>query len=52
MPVCKQDAERALSLLQRYHLKLTQPDDNQLRCALEKVMDIFKSDLFHALLGM
>uniref|UniRef100_F6PLQ2 Uncharacterized protein n=1 Tax=Ciona intestinalis TaxID=7719 RepID=F6PLQ2_CIOIN len=52
MPVRKQDAERALALLQQYHVKLTKPGDMALRGALEKVMDIFRSELFHALLDI
>ncbi|XP_039250744.2 disks large homolog 4-like isoform X1 [Styela clava] len=52
MPVRKQDADRALALLKQYHLKLNKPDDSQLRDALEKVMDIFRSDLFYALLDI
>uniref|UniRef100_H2ZDM5 PDZ domain-containing protein n=1 Tax=Ciona savignyi TaxID=51511 RepID=H2ZDM5_CIOSA len=52
MPVRKQDADRALTLLQQYHVKLTKPGDKALRGALEKVMDIFRSELFHALLDI
>ena len=32
-------------------MKLSKPGDENLRNALEQVMDIFRSDLFHALIG-
>jgi disks large protein 1 len=51
MPVRKQDAHRALELLEDYHSKLTRPDDRQLRTAIERVIRIFRSRLFQALLG-
>jgi hypothetical protein len=46
------DAERALQLLEGYHAKLTKPQDQALRSAIERVIRIFKSNLFHSLLGM
>ncbi|XP_076806613.1 disks large homolog 4-like isoform X3 [Clavelina lepadiformis] len=52
MPLKKQDADRALSLLEQYHLKLNKPGDTPLRDALEKVMVIFRSELFHALIDI
>nr|CAB3238213.1 disks large homolog 2 [Phallusia mammillata] len=52
MPVRKQDAKRALALLEQYHNRLDNPDDTPLKGALEKVMDIFRSQLFHALLDI
>ncbi|XP_078693967.1 disks large homolog 1-like isoform X6 [Branchiostoma floridae x Branchiostoma belcheri] len=52
MPVRKQDAHRALELLEDYHAKLTKPGDRQLRAAIERVIRIFKSRLFQALLDI
>lgn len=52
MPVRKQDAHRALELLEDYHLRLSQPQDTQLKVAIEKVIRIFKSRLFQALLDI
>jgi len=37
--------------LEDYHAKLTRPQDKQLRLAIERVIRIFKSRLFQALLG-
>ncbi|CAH0406908.1 unnamed protein product [Chilo suppressalis] len=51
MPVRKQEAHRALELLEDYHSKLVKPQDRQLRLAIERVIRIFKSRLFQALLG-
>ncbi|KAL1464400.1 hypothetical protein WDU94_004050 [Cyamophila willieti] len=45
------EAHRALELLEDYHSKLTGPSDKQLRLAIERVIRIFKSRLFQALLG-
>jgi hypothetical protein len=45
------EAHRALELLEDYHSKLTRPQDKQLRTAIERVIRIFKSRLFQALLG-
>jgi hypothetical protein len=45
------EAHRALELLEDYHEKLTKPQDKQLRLAIERVIRIFKSRLFQALLG-
>ncbi|XP_048247341.1 disks large 1 tumor suppressor protein-like isoform X6 [Haliotis rufescens] len=50
MPVRKQDAHRALELLEDYHSRLNKPQDKQLKNAIERVIQIFKSRLFHALL--
>ncbi|XP_050501024.1 disks large 1 tumor suppressor protein-like [Diabrotica virgifera virgifera] len=44
------EAHRALELLEDYHSKLTKPQDKQLRLAIERVIRIFKSRLFQALL--
>eukprot|EP00118_Oscarella_pearsei_P024847 m.306928 g.306928 ORF g.306928 m.306928 type:complete len:872 (+) comp41736_c0_seq1:177-2792(+) len=52
MPVRKQDAHRALELLEDYHAKLTGSEDRQLRTAIEKVIRIFRSRLFQALLDI
>lgn len=38
-------------MLEEYHAKLTSPQDKQLRSAIERVISIFKSRLFQALLG-
>lgn len=46
------DADRALQLLEGYHSKLTKPQDHALRSAIERVIRIFRSQLFHSLLGM
>lgn len=52
MPVRKEEAHRALELLEEYHSKLLSPRDKQLRNALERVLRIFKSRLFQALLDI
>ena len=46
------DAYRALELLEAYHSRLNQPQDRQLRAAMERVILIFKSRLFQALIGI
>ncbi|XP_063893741.1 disks large 1 tumor suppressor protein isoform X6 [Helicoverpa armigera] len=45
-------AHRALELLEDYHSKLVKPQDRQLRLAIERVIRIFKSRLFQALLDI
>ncbi|CAO1398167.1 unnamed protein product [Diamesa tonsa] len=50
MPVKKQEAHRALELLEDYHSRLGGPQDRALRIAIERVIRIFKSRLFQALL--
>ena len=45
------DAHRALELLEEYHSRLGKPQDRPLRNAIERVIRIFKSRLFQALLG-
>lgn len=52
MPVKKDDAHRALELLEDYCARLISPNDKQLRIAIEKVIYIFKSSLFQALLDI
>ncbi|XP_068632911.1 disks large 1 tumor suppressor protein isoform X3 [Battus philenor] len=48
----KKQAHRALELLEDYHSKLVKPQDRQLRLAIERVIRIFKSRLFQALLDI
>lgn len=52
MPVKKRDTDRALSLLEEYCKKLRKPEEQQLKNAVKKVMGIFKSSLFQALLDI
>ncbi|XP_058445521.1 disks large 1 tumor suppressor protein isoform X2 [Malaya genurostris] len=52
MPVKKQEAHRALELLEDYHSRLSSPQDKALRSAIERVIRIFKSRLFQALLDI
>jgi hypothetical protein len=50
MPVRKSgEAHRALELLEEYHAELSRPSDTELKNAIEKVISIFKSNLFQAL---
>ncbi len=46
------DAHRALELLEDYCSRLNSPGDKQLRIAIEKLIFIFKSSLFQALLDI
>uniref|UniRef100_UPI00398E9911 disks large homolog 2 isoform X2 n=1 Tax=Pristiophorus japonicus TaxID=55135 RepID=UPI00398E9911 len=52
MPVKKQDTQRALLLLEDYCSKLKKPEERQLKTAVERVISIFKSGLFQALLDI
>ncbi|XP_053526810.1 disks large homolog 2 isoform X1 [Artibeus jamaicensis] len=52
MPVKKKDTDRALSLLEEYCKKLKKPEEQQLKNAVKKVMGIFRSTLFQALLDI
>ncbi|XP_023696683.1 disks large homolog 1 isoform X14 [Paramormyrops kingsleyae] len=52
MPVRKRDAERALVLLEEYRRKLSQTEDRQLRHSVDRVIDIFQSNLFQALIDI
>ncbi|XP_015758687.1 PREDICTED: disks large homolog 1-like [Acropora digitifera] len=52
MPVRKEDANRALELLEGYYEKLNKPQDRALRTAIERVIRIFQSHLFLALLDI
>uniref|UniRef100_A0A3B5KY56 L27-1 domain-containing protein n=1 Tax=Xiphophorus couchianus TaxID=32473 RepID=A0A3B5KY56_9TELE len=51
MPVRKKDAQRALLLLEEYRNKLNHTEDRQLRLSIQRVIDIFQSNLFQALIG-
>ena len=46
------DAHRALELLEEYHAGLKDPADKPLQKAIERIIRIFRSRLFQALLGM
>ncbi|XP_073192269.1 disks large homolog 2 isoform X10 [Lepidochelys kempii] len=52
MPVKKKDTDRALALLEEYCKKLKKPEEEQLKKAIKKVMGIFKSSLFQALIDI
>ncbi|XP_073434820.1 disks large homolog 1 isoform X14 [Dendrobates tinctorius] len=52
MPVRKQDTQRALDLLEEYRTKLYQTEDKQLRKSIERVINIFQSNLFQALIDI
>ncbi|XP_041119359.1 discs large homolog 1-like protein isoform X19 [Polyodon spathula] len=52
MPVRKKDAQRALGLLEEYRSKLSQTEDRQLRNSIERVINIFQSNLFQALIDI
>ncbi|XP_037063259.1 disks large homolog 2 isoform X24 [Peromyscus leucopus] len=48
----KEDTDRALLLLEEYCKKLRKPEEQLLKNAVKKVMSIFKSSLFQALLDI
>ncbi|XP_051808967.1 discs large homolog 1-like protein isoform X4 [Acanthochromis polyacanthus] len=52
MPVRKKDAQRALVLLEEYRAKLNHVEDRQLRHSIQRVIDIFQSNLFQALIDI
>ncbi|XP_044885944.1 disks large homolog 1 isoform X4 [Mauremys mutica] len=52
MPVRKQDTQRALRLLEEYRSRLSQSEDRQLRNSIERVISIFQSNLFQALIDI
>ncbi|XP_047462437.1 disks large homolog 2 isoform X11 [Mugil cephalus] len=52
MPVRKKDTARALGLLEEYCTKLRMPEEQQLKTAIQRVMGIFRSNLFEALLDI
>lgn len=45
------DTQRALKLLEEYRSKLNQPEDAQLQHSIDRVISVFQSSLFHALIG-
>uniref|UniRef100_A0A914EP37 Uncharacterized protein n=2 Tax=Acrobeloides nanus TaxID=290746 RepID=A0A914EP37_9BILA len=50
MPIRKSgEAHRALELLEEFHAELSRPSDAELKHAIEKVIGIFKTNLFQAL---
>ena len=52
MPVCKAEAHRALELLEDYYARLGENEEKELKVAIERVIKIFKSRLFQALLDI
>ncbi len=52
MPVCKAEAHRALELLEDYYARLDEVEEKELKTAIERVIKIFKSRLFQALLDI
>ncbi|XP_068423416.1 discs large homolog 1-like protein isoform X4 [Clinocottus analis] len=52
MPVRKKDAQRALRLLEDYRAKLHHAEDRTLRLSIQRVIDIFQSSLFQALIDI
>ncbi|XP_076606419.1 disks large homolog 2 isoform X24 [Chaetodon auriga] len=52
MPIRKKDTARALGLLEEYCTKLRRPEEQQLKTAIQRVMGIFQSNLFEALLDI
>ncbi|XP_068457164.1 disks large homolog 2 isoform X1 [Clinocottus analis] len=52
MPIRKKDTARALGLLEEFCTKLRTPEEQQLKTAILRVMGIFKSNLFEALLDI
>nr|CAD2128564.1 unnamed protein product [Meloidogyne enterolobii] len=52
MPVRSTEAHRALEQLEAFHAALTRPSDSDLRCAIERVIGLFKTNLFQALLDI
>ncbi|XP_072555596.1 disks large homolog 1-like isoform X7 [Paramormyrops kingsleyae] len=52
MPVRKKDTQRALLLLEEYRAKLSRTTDQQLRQSIERVIGVFQSNLFQALLDI
>lgn len=45
------DVHRALELLEEYHADLIRPSDHELKYAIERVVNSFKTGLFNALCG-
>ncbi|XP_063478217.1 disks large homolog 1 isoform X10 [Symphalangus syndactylus] len=48
----EKDTQRALHLLEEYRSKLSQTEDRQLRSSIERVINIFQSNLFQALIDI
>lgn len=48
---CLADAQRAVAILARYRGILQSPAEQPLRASVEKVVRVFQSELFQALLG-
>ncbi|XP_045063679.1 disks large homolog 1-like isoform X4 [Coregonus clupeaformis] len=52
MHIRKKDAQRALLLMEEYKMKLGQTEDQQLIESLERVINIFQSNLFQVLIDI
>lgn len=52
MRIKREEATRALELLEDYHRRLFAPEDTALRLAIERIIRIFNSRLFQALLDI
>ena len=52
MRIRREEAHRALELLEDYHRRLYSPEDTELRLSIERIIRIFKSSLFQALLDI
>uniref|UniRef100_A0A8C1DVV4 Discs, large homolog 2 (Drosophila) n=1 Tax=Cyprinus carpio carpio TaxID=630221 RepID=A0A8C1DVV4_CYPCA len=52
MPLRKRDTARAICLLEDYCSKLKKPEEQQLKASILRVMGIFKSSLFQALIDI
>ncbi|CAF4456343.1 unnamed protein product, partial [Rotaria magnacalcarata] len=52
MPIRKQDAYQALELLEQYYNRLDGQQDKQLKIAIDRVIKVFKSRLFQALIDI
>ncbi|XP_078790844.1 discs large homolog 1-like protein isoform X40 [Oryzias latipes] len=52
MPVRKKDAQRALLLLEEYRARLNHSEDRHLSFSIQRVIDIFQSNLFQALIDI
>ncbi|XP_059400230.1 disks large homolog 2 isoform X26 [Carassius carassius] len=52
MPLRKRDTARAICLLEDYCSKLKKPEEQQLKTSILRVMGIFKSSLFQALVDI
>uniref|UniRef100_A0A8C5SQ47 L27-1 domain-containing protein n=1 Tax=Laticauda laticaudata TaxID=8630 RepID=A0A8C5SQ47_LATLA len=51
IPVRTWDTQRAVAILARYQGVLQSPAEQPLRASVEKVVRVFQSELFQALLG-